>query len=75
MWLASILTAVLFALIHFQLQTFIPLFFLGLILNYAYQRTGSVWTAVVFHSLNNTIAFSLEVYLYFHPEALDVLTF
>ena len=72
-WLASILTAVLFALIHFQLQTILPLFFLGLILNYAYQRTGSVWTSVAFHSLNNTIAFSLDVYLYFHPEWLDTI--
>lgn len=74
-WLASGLTAALFALIHFQFQTFLPLFFLGLILNYAYQRTGSVWTAVAFHSLNNTIAFSLDVYLYFHPEMLDTLLF
>jgi membrane protease YdiL (CAAX protease family) len=72
-WLASILSAVLFALVHFQLQTFFPLFLLGLILNSAYQRTGSVWTSMAFHSLNNTIAFSLDVYLYFHPEFLDFI--
>lgn len=72
-WLASVLTASLFALIHFQLQTFIPLFFLGLILNYTYQKTNSVWTAVAFHSLNNTIAFGFDVYLYFHPEVLEQL--
>lgn len=72
-WLASILAATLFALIHFQLQVFIPLFFLGLILNYVYHRTGSVWTSVAFHSLNNTIAFGLDVYLYFHPELIDFL--
>lgn len=71
-WLASVLTASLFALIHFQLQVFLPLFFLGLILNYVYHRTGSVWSSVAFHSLNNTIAFSLDVYLYFHPEMIDV---
>ncbi|MFA4814607.1 MAG: type II CAAX endopeptidase family protein [Candidatus Gracilibacteria bacterium] len=75
LWLASILTATLFALIHFQLQTFIPLFFLGLILNYTYQRTGSLWTSVAFHSLNNTIALAFDIYLYFHPELLDKLTF
>lgn len=74
LWLASILSAVLFALIHFQLQTVLPLFFLGLILNYAYQKTDSVWTAVAFHSLNNTIAFALDIYLYFHPEFLENLT-
>lgn len=72
-WLGSILTALLFAGIHFQVHTIIPLFILGLILNYSYQKTGSVWTAVVFHSLNNTIAFGLDLYLYFHPELLEEL--
>lgn len=74
-WLASILTAVVFALVHFQFQTFLPLFFLGLILNYAYQRTGSLWTSVAFHSLNNTIAFAFDIYLYFHPEVLEQINF
>lgn len=73
LWLASGLTALLFALVHFQFQTFIPLFFLGLILNFAYQRTGSLWTSVAFHSMNNTIAFAFDIYLYFHPEILDQL--
>ncbi len=72
-WFGSIATAALFALIHFQINSFIPLFILGLILNYTYQRTNSVWTAVVFHSLNNTIAFGLDIYLYFHPELLHQL--
>ncbi|OGJ44313.1 hypothetical protein A3J23_03725 [Candidatus Peregrinibacteria bacterium RIFCSPLOWO2_02_FULL_48_14] len=72
-WLGSILTALLFALIHFQLQTIIPLFILGLILNFAYQKTGSVWTSVIFHSFNNAIAFALDLYLYYHPEFLENL--
>lgn len=72
-WLASIVTAALFASIHFQLQSFIPLFILGLILNYTYHKTGSVWTSVLFHSLNNTIAFGVDIYLYFHPELLQNL--
>ena len=72
-WLASPLTAVLFALLHFQFQSLIPLVFLGLLLNYAYQKTGSLWTSIVFHSLNNTLAFGLEVYLYFHPQVLTSL--
>ncbi|QQR55127.1 CPBP family intramembrane metalloprotease [Candidatus Peregrinibacteria bacterium] len=71
LWLGSVLSAVLFALIHVQFQTFIPLFILGLILNETYRRTGSVWTSVAFHSFNNILAFGLEVYLSLHPEALD----
>ncbi|MFA6024733.1 MAG: type II CAAX endopeptidase family protein [Candidatus Gracilibacteria bacterium] len=74
-WLSSIITATLFALIHFQLETFLPLFFLGLILNYATQKTGSVWTSVAFHSLNNTIALTVDIYLYFHPELLEQVLF
>ncbi|MFA5793300.1 MAG: type II CAAX endopeptidase family protein [Candidatus Gracilibacteria bacterium] len=72
-WMASILTAFLFASIHFQFQTFLPLFFLGLLLNYVYQKTGSIWTAIAFHSFNNALAFSLDLYLYFHPELLQNL--
>ena len=73
LWLGSILSALLFALIHFQLQTIIPLFILGLILNFAYQKTGSVWTSVAFHSFNNSIAFGLDLYLYYNPEFLENL--
>ena len=73
LWLGSLLTALLFSLIHFQIETVIPLFILGLILNYSYEKTGSVWTSVAFHSLNNTIAFSLDIYLYFHPEWIDAI--
>ncbi len=72
-WLGSVLTATLFALIHFQINSFFPLFLLGLILNFVYHRTGSVWTSVAFHSLNNTVAFGLDIYLYFHPELLAAL--
>ncbi|MFA5855087.1 MAG: type II CAAX endopeptidase family protein [Candidatus Gracilibacteria bacterium] len=75
-WLASAITAVLFAMMHFQFESIIPLIFLGLLLNYAYQKTGSIWTSMAFHSLNNTLAFGLEVYLYFHPQILDsIITF
>lgn len=73
-WLSSIIGAALFALFHFEFQSIIPLFFLGLILNYNYQRTNSLWTSVAFHALNNAIAFAFEVYIYYNPEALNSLT-
>lgn len=72
-WLGSTLTALLFAGIHFQFQTFIPLFFLGLILNSIYQRGGSLWASIGFHSLNNTIAFAAQLYFYSHPNVLEQL--
>ncbi len=73
LWMGSILSAALFALIHVQFQTFIPLFVLGLLLNYTYQKTGSLWAPIAFHSLNNILAFAVEVYLSLHPGALDNL--
>lgn len=74
-WFGSIISALLFALFHFEFQSFIPLFFLGLLLNYNYQKTLSLWTSIGFHFFNNAFAFAIEIYLYYNPEALkDVLT-
>lgn len=73
-WLGSILTAILFALAHMQLETFLPLVLLGLLLNYSYRKTGSVWTSMALHSLNNVIAFSVDIYLTLHPGALEEVT-
>lgn len=72
-WFGSIMSAVLFALFHFEFQSFIPLLLLGFILNFNYQKTGSLWTAIFFHSLNNAIALGMEVYLYYHPDFLKEL--
>lgn len=72
-WFGSIITALLFALFHFEFQSFIPLFILGLLLNFTYQRTSSIWTSVCFHSLNNAVALGMEVYVYYHPDFLKEL--
>lgn len=73
MWFGSLISAILFALFHFEFQSFIPLFILGLILNYNYQRTGSLWTSIGFHALNNSVAFAIEVYLYYNPGTINEL--
>lgn len=73
LWLGSVLSAALFALVHMQLQNILPLFILGLLLNYNYQKTNSLWTSIAFHSLNNICAFSLQVFLGFNPELLNKL--
>jgi membrane protease YdiL (CAAX protease family) len=72
-WMASLLSAILFALVHFQFQNILPLIFLGLILNFVYHRTGSIWAPIALHMLNNIIAFSLELTFHFHPGLLDEL--
>ncbi len=65
---ASFLCALLFAAVHFQPQSILPLIILGLLLNAAALKTNSIWTALGFHAFNNSIAFALELYLYFHPQ-------
>lgn len=73
-WFASIISALFFALFHFEFQSFIPLFILGILLNFTYQKTQSLWTAFAFHAMNNAIAFAFELYLYYNPSALDFIS-
>ena len=56
----SVLTAAIFALIHFELQIVIPIFILGLILNGLFLKSRSLWPGIGFHVLNNVLAFSVE---------------
>jgi membrane protease YdiL (CAAX protease family) len=51
--LSMILTAGLFALVHWHLQTFPPLFVLGLALAYVYERTGTLVAPIAFHAVFN----------------------
>lgn len=54
-WGAS-LSALLFALAHFEIRALIPIFFLGLLLVWLYARTRSIWACIFTHSLYNAIA-------------------
>ena len=59
--LAIILSAAIFSFIHFQFFGFLPRMFLGLLLGYMFYITGSLWTSMLMHFLNNGTA----VVLYF----------
>ena len=48
-WLA----AIIFSLIHFQFQGFIPRALLGALLGYLYFWTGNLWVPIVAHFFNN----------------------
>jgi membrane protease YdiL (CAAX protease family) len=50
---AMIISAGLFAAVHFHITSFLALFLLGLLLARAYERTGSIITPIVFHGLFN----------------------
>ena len=52
---AAGLSAFFFAAIHFNLYSFAPLFVIGVTLALAYRETGSILSAIVFHSVFNSL--------------------
>ena len=53
---AIILSAAIFSFIHFQFYGFLPRMFLGILLGYMFYITGSLWTSIVMHFVNNGTA-------------------
>lgn len=53
----AVATSLLFGLAHWQVNVAIATFVLGLLLAWLYKRTGSLWPAILFHSLKNLVAF------------------
>lgn len=54
--IAILLSAALFSFIHFQFYGFLPRMFLGILLGYMFYITGSLWTSILMHFLNNGTA-------------------
>jgi uncharacterized protein len=50
-----ILTSVLFSALHFQFQGFLPRMFLGIVLGALYWYSGSLWTSILAHFVNNGV--------------------
>ncbi len=57
----SILSALIFALLHGQFKSIIPIFILGLIINYLVIKSKNLTPAIIFHILNNLIAFTFHL--------------
>jgi membrane protease YdiL (CAAX protease family) len=51
---AAVVSAGLFAVVHFTPTAVIPIFILGYIFAYLYQRSGSLWPAILMHVATNT---------------------
>ncbi len=52
-WAALLLPACLFAALHLNLASFVPLAALGIVFSLAYERTGSIAVPVIAHGLFN----------------------
>lgn len=58
-WGAIVISAVLFAVMHFNPAQMPHAFLIGLLLGWMYYRTGSILPGVAFHWINNTVAYVL----------------
>ncbi len=62
-WVAALLTGILFGLAHYssaQAQFLIPLGFLGFVLCIVRWRTGSLYPCIALHSANNALALGVN---------------
>ena len=57
---ASLAAAAIFSLVHFEFESAGIIFVLGLILNWIFMRSKSLWPCIAFHVVNNALAFLLE---------------
>ena len=61
--LAIFLSAIIFSAIHLQFYGFFPRMLMGMYLGYLFIWTGSIWSCIIFHFINNVIIV-LTAYLY-----------
>jgi membrane protease YdiL (CAAX protease family) len=54
---AIFLSAALFSAIHLELLAAAPLFVIGIVLAYVYEKTGNLMAPITLHVLNNAVAF------------------
>lgn len=54
-WVGIIVTAILFSALHLQFQGFLPRMFLGIVLGAMYWYSGSLWTSILAHFVNNGV--------------------
>jgi uncharacterized protein len=54
-WAGIIVTSILFSALHMQFQGFLPRMFLGVVLGALYWYSGSLWTSILAHFVNNGV--------------------
>lgn len=60
---AILVTGIIFSVIHLQFTKFLPMLFLATVFGYATYWSGSVWTSVIAHFINNSLAV-LQLYFF-----------
>ena len=57
---ALVLSSAVFAAYHLSLDALLPLFLVGLALGYIYDRTRSIYFAILFHALFNSVMLFIQ---------------
>lgn len=57
--IAAVVSSVIFGVAHGQINVAVDTFCLGIFLCYLYEKTDSIWPAIMLHMTKNAIAFSL----------------
>ena len=65
-----ILTAFIFALVHFSIISLLWIFPFGLLLGYLRYKYNTLWLGIVIHFIHNLIVLSLDYY-YFETALLE----
>lgn len=62
---AMVLTSLIFALLHPQLASFVPIFILSMFLCYLYERTSSLLSTAIMHSVYNGFHISIFLLMFY----------
>ena len=72
-FIAQLISAALFALLHDNLNSFIPLVFIGFILARIYESTGSIYKTIFFHAFFNASSFTFLGLLKYSGLPLEII--
>lgn len=56
---AIVVSALFFSLIHLNLAQILPAFLIGIVFGYVYIVSGSIWSVILLHMINNALAYIL----------------
>ena len=54
-WPAILMSSLIFGIVHGEIAIAISAFILGILIAWAYERSGSLWTAIMIHAINNGV--------------------
>jgi membrane protease YdiL (CAAX protease family) len=58
---AMLLTSFIFALIHFNLAAFLPIFVMGIFLIFLYERYGNIIPCIILHGIHNCLVIIIAI--------------